>query len=73
MAVFLSTQHRLPSDATRRHTVDTIEMGASSPQGATVADVVHKLRTKFDGRPVRDFVPLLVERNAQAELAKLGG
>ena len=40
---------------------------------ATVADVVHKMHTKFDGRPVRDFGPLFVERNAQAELAKLGG
>ena len=40
---------------------------------ATVADVVHKMHIKFDGRPVRDFVPLFVERNAQAELAKLGG
>ena len=40
---------------------------------ATVADVVHKMHIKFDGRPVRDFVPLFVERNAQTELAKLGG
>ena len=40
---------------------------------ATVAGVVHKMHIKSDGRPVRDFVPLLVERNAQAELAKLGG
>ena len=40
---------------------------------ATVADVVHKMHIKFDGRPVRDFVPLFVERNAQAELAKLAG
>jgi hypothetical protein len=39
----------------------------------TVADVVHKMHAKFDGRPIRDFVPLFVERNAQAELAKLGG
>ena len=40
---------------------------------ATVADVVHKMHIKFDGRPVRDFVPLFVERNAHAELAKLAG
>jgi hypothetical protein len=37
----------------------------------TVADVVQKVHAKFDGRPVRDFVPLFVERNANAELAKL--
>ena len=39
---------------------------------ATVADVVQNMHAKFDGRPIRDFVPLFVERNAQAELAKLG-
>jgi hypothetical protein len=38
----------------------------------TVADIVHKMHAKFDGRPVRDFVPLFVERNANAELTKLG-
>ena len=39
----------------------------------TVANIVQQMHAKFDGRPVRDFVPLFVERNAQAELAKLGG
>jgi hypothetical protein len=39
----------------------------------TIADVVQKMHAKFDGRPIRDFVPLFVERNARAELAKLGG
>ena len=39
----------------------------------TVSDVVHEMHAKFDGRPIRDFVPLFVERNAQSELAKLGG
>ena len=38
----------------------------------TVADVVHRMHAKFEGRPVRDFVPLFVERNAKAELARLG-
>ncbi|MCW2660133.1 MAG: hypothetical protein JWP83_1285 [Mycobacterium sp.] len=37
----------------------------------TVADIVHKMHAKFDGRPVRDFVPLFVERNATSELAKV--
>jgi hypothetical protein len=40
---------------------------------ATVADVVRNMHAKFEGRPVRDFVPLFVERNAEAELAKIGG
>jgi hypothetical protein len=39
----------------------------------TVADIVNKMHAKFDGRPVRDFVPLFVERDANTELAKLGG
>ena len=48
---------------TRKHS-------AMSPE--KVADVVHKMHAKFDGRPIRDFVPLFVERNARAQLAKLG-
>jgi hypothetical protein len=39
----------------------------------TVADIVNKMNAKFDGRPVRDFVPLFVQRDATTELAKLGG
>jgi hypothetical protein len=37
----------------------------------TIAKVVYKVHAKFDGRPIRDFVPLFVERDAQSELAKL--
>ena len=37
-----------------------------------VAEVVHEEYARFDGRPIRDFVPLFVERNAKAELVKLG-
>jgi hypothetical protein len=37
----------------------------------TVATVVHHTHAKFDGRPVRDFVPLFVERAAKAELTRL--
>ena len=37
----------------------------------TVATVVHHTHAKFDGRPVRDFVPLFVERGAKAELTRL--
>jgi hypothetical protein len=38
-----------------------------------VADIVDQMHAKFEGCPVRDFVPLLVERNAKAKLTKLGG
>jgi hypothetical protein len=34
---------------------------------------VHEQFARFDGRPIRDFVPLFVERSAKAELNNLGG
>ena len=37
----------------------------------TVTAVVRATHMIFDGRPVRDFVRLLVERRANGELAKL--
>jgi hypothetical protein len=37
----------------------------------TVVTVVHQTHAKFDGHPVRDFVPLFVERGAKEELARL--
>jgi hypothetical protein len=37
-----------------------------------VAKVVHEQYARFDGRPIRDFIPLFVERNAKAQLSKLG-
>lgn len=36
-----------------------------------VAAVVHEQYARFEGRPIRDFVPLFVERNAKAELTRL--
>jgi hypothetical protein len=37
-----------------------------------ISRVVHDEYTRFEGRPIRDFIPLFVERNAKAELSKLG-
>ena len=37
-----------------------------------VTRVVHEEYARFDGRPIRDFIPLFVERNAIQELSKLG-
>jgi len=36
-----------------------------------VAAVVHEQYARFAGRPIRDFVPLFVERRAKAELSRL--
>jgi len=38
----------------------------------TVESIVHDVYARFDGRPLRDYVPLLVERNAKSELERLG-
>jgi len=43
------------------------------PPPDTVTTVVHHNHARFDRRPMRDFVPLLVERGDRNELAKLRG
>ena len=37
----------------------------------TIAAIVSDIHAKFDGRPLREFVPLFVERNARAALVTL--
>ena len=37
----------------------------------TVAAVVRGTHARFDGRPLRGYVPLLVERRARSELVEL--
>lgn len=39
---------------------------------AQVNRIVLEEYARFEGRPIRDFVPLFVERNTKAELAKIG-
>jgi hypothetical protein len=36
-----------------------------------VATLVHEEYARFDGRPIRDDIPLFVERNAKRKLSKL--
>jgi hypothetical protein len=38
---------------------------------STVASVVRDVHSRFDGRPLRDYIPLLVERKARSELERL--
>ena len=38
----------------------------------TVALVVQDNHARFEGRPLREYVPLLVERSARRDLAQLG-
>ncbi|WP_428844547.1 three-helix bundle dimerization domain-containing protein [Mycolicibacterium hodleri] len=37
------------------------------------ADVVNDCYARFDGRPIRDFVPLFVERGARTRLTQING
>jgi hypothetical protein len=39
---------------------------------STVASVVRDVHARYEGRPLRDFVPLFVERNARSALDELG-
>ena len=36
----------------------------------TVNDAVHGVHARFDGAPIREFVPLLVEREAHTALSE---
>jgi hypothetical protein len=38
---------------------------------ATVTAVVQEVHSRYEGRPLRDYVPLFVERNARTELDRL--
>ncbi|OBG28079.1 three-helix bundle dimerization domain-containing protein [Mycobacterium sp. E3198] len=42
-----------------------------SVSGETVTAVVRDVHARFDGRPVREYVPLLVERFAGQEVGSL--
>jgi hypothetical protein len=53
--------------------VDRLKQSYPCVPPDTVTTVVHQNHARFGGRPVRDFVPLFVERGARQELAKLGG
>ncbi|MBJ7337884.1 three-helix bundle dimerization domain-containing protein [Mycolicibacterium sp.] len=53
--------------------VDRLVRKYPGVSGEQVADVVHDCYTRFDGRPIRDFVPLFVERGAGTRLAQMSG
>jgi hypothetical protein len=38
---------------------------------SAVAGVVRDVHSRFEGRPLRDYIPLLVERTAKSELERL--
>jgi hypothetical protein len=38
---------------------------------STATGVVSDVHSRFEGRPLRDYIPLLVERTAKSELERL--
>ena len=53
--------------------VDRLVQRYPGVPGQQVVDVVNDHYARFDGRPIRDFIPLFVERGARTQLAQLGG
>jgi len=50
--------------------VDRLQQMHPAVPGDTV---VHHNHARFDGRPIRDYVPLFVERGSHRQLADLSG
>jgi hypothetical protein len=76
---------RLTRDANRSHPHQVIELSEqqiidqlagrlvdvyAEVEPESVSRIVQQEYARFDGRPIRDFIPLFVERNAKAELSK---
>jgi hypothetical protein len=53
--------------------VDLLKQKYSAVAPGKIATIVHHNHARFDGRPVRDYVPLFVERGSRKELAELSG
>jgi hypothetical protein len=54
-----------------KHLIDRLAQIYPAVPPDKVTQVVHYNHARFDGRPIRDFVPLFVERHARTELASL--
>ena len=52
--------------------VDRLTSRYPTIEAATVSSVVRDVHARYNGRPLRDYVPLFVERNATTELERLG-
>ncbi|MFC3383028.1 three-helix bundle dimerization domain-containing protein [Couchioplanes azureus] len=53
--------------------VDTLQKRFPRMGATAVADYVHEIHRRYDGAPIRDFVPLLVEREARRGLTGTPG
>jgi len=55
------------------HLVDRLKQKYPAVAPDKIATIVHHNHARFDGRPVRDYVPLFVERGSRKELTELSG
>lgn len=53
------------------HLVKRLQQSYPAVPPDRVTQVVHNNHARFDGRPVRDFVPLFVERGSRKQLSQL--
>ena len=51
--------------------VDRLSEGYPAIEPATVASVIRDVHARYEGRPLREYIPLFVERNAKYELNQL--
>jgi hypothetical protein len=51
--------------------IDRLKQSYTDVSPDAIVTVVHQNHARFDGRPVRDFVPLFVERGTKRELLQL--
>src|SRR5262245_35155812 len=51
--------------------VDRLKQDYPDVSPDTIVTVVHQYHARFEGRPVRDFVPLFVEKGAKRELLQI--
>ena len=63
-------------ESTEQQTIDELAQRLVSvypdADPTDVARLVNEEYARFAGRPIRDFIPLFVERNAKADLSKPG-
>jgi hypothetical protein len=61
----------MDEQAQLKEVVDRLTGSYATLPPDTVAEVVHALHARFDGAPIREFVPLFVERSAHSALSEL--
>jgi hypothetical protein len=52
--------------------VERLSHGYPTVEAATVASLIRDIHARYEDRPLRDYIPLFVERNARTELDRLG-